>query len=312
MSTEEINEKFHKVIAERPEMLNSLIKEFFEEYLKELEKYENNFEVKRQTDLIAGICENLEGYELLKYNFVKFLKNMMVATYTPINSDIILEFLSNLKSFTYKIEINSNFNQSVRVSLDIIVREIFLYFIAFSLKNQNYSLIGDLLHSNYHFINPFFPSQENHYFVDFDNRGQIHTNDCLEGIFEEDNGSAYGKLLIKRLPPQLNETFLIDADLLCCYVSFLDYDKFSKDWFPFTYIFKKDLFEFFVKMTYYNFFEKVKVIFDVETKSDFEKKVKSSKNTDLGKKNVKLTKNQGNWVKPVEELVDLSKIASKK
>ena len=254
----------------------------------------------------------IEDYSVLKNDLVVFLAKMFkVARYEEIDSEIIIEFLSNIRSLL------SGNNQYSLVNFDFMLREIFLYFIAYALKNKNYSFIADLLYSSYYFEDYAYTSRDTKYFVALDVRDRIHTNDILGISFKADNGNSFltplGELLLRRAPSNLKE-FLVDADLLCCYVYYMNKDKFGdRDWLPFTYVYKQsDSIDYFARLTSKKYFAKIKEVFDVDSADEFRKKVISTHDTSLFRRQVRFSNDWRKCVEPIESYINLDKICSER
>ena len=203
-------------------------------------------------------------------------------------------------------------------NFDFMLREIFLYFVAYALKYKNYEFIADLFYSPYYFEDYAYTSNDTKYFVDLDVRGRIHTDDILGISFKADNGNSFitplGELLVRRVPPRLKRELLVDADLLCCYVSYMNKDKFGrKEWFPFTHLYKqKESIDYFTKLNSKKYFNKIKEVFDVDSADEFKEKVALTHDTLLGRRQVRFSNAWGDCVEPIEEYIDLSKLCSER
>ncbi len=188
--------------------------------------------------------------------------------------DIIIDFFVKIYSLTQPI-IGESYNTKNIINFDFMMRELFLYLIAIALKYGNYNFISELLNSPYYFEYVSNSLNDAQSFVNLDNRGEIKTDAYLTRYYntiEEIPLTGLGKLLTDRLHNNYSIDNLVDADLLCCYISVLNSKE--HDWFPFTYIYKSsDYFTFFRKLTSKRYFEKVKCIFDVNSINDLKKKI---------------------------------------
>lgn len=311
--TKTIIKRFDSQVEANPEKLNYFIEDFFNEYFEYLKTFKVDLSGKDNVSASKEIYKSLEEYDALKNDLVTFLEKMFkVARYKEIDSEIVIEFLSNIRSLL------SGSEQYSLANFDFILREIFLYFIAYGLKYKNYAFIADLFYSPYYFEDYAFTSKDTKYFVDLDVRGRIHTDDILGFSFKADNGNSFitplGELLIRRIPPRLKGELLVDADLLCCYVSYMNKDKFGrKEWFPFTYIYKQsDSIDYFTRLTSKKYFNKIKEVFDVDSADEFKEKVVSTHDTYLGSRGVRFSNARGRRVELIEVYIDLSKLCSER
>ena len=115
-------------------------------------------------------------------------------------------------------------------------------------------------------------------------------------------------LVIKRLPDNINKDDLINADLLCHYISVMD----NLRWFPITYIYRlrdDGKFELFNRLVSQRHFEKVKILFNVQTVKELQEKIKAIKEAD---KNPGQIRYSGSFdsVTPIYQLIDIEKIGT--
>lgn len=310
--TKTIIKRFDSQVEQHPEKFNYLIEDFFNEYFEYLKTFKIEFTTQDTDTASKEIYKTIEEYDTLKNDLVIFLEKMFkVARHEEIDCEIIIEFLSKIRSLL------SGTNPYSLANFDFMLREIFLYLIAYALKYKNFKFLADLFYSPYYFEDYAYASKDTKHFVDLDVRGRIHTNDILGISFKADNGNPVitplGELLVRRMPPKLKRDLLVDADLLCCYVSYMNKDKFGKDWFPFTYVYKEsDTIDYFTRLTSKKFFEKIKEVFDVDSADDFKEKVISTHDTHLSRRELRLRNAWGDCVEPIEEYIDLSKLCSER
>lgn len=311
--TKTIIKRFDSAIDNHPERFNYFIEEFFDAYFEYIETFKIESSSNDKVTVSKEVLKSIEEYDALKNDLVAFLERMFkVSKYQNIDSEVIIDFLSNLRSFI------GRGGQHPLANFDFILRETFLYLVAYALKYKNYTFIADLFYSPYYFDDYVFTGNESRHFVDLDMRGRIHTDDILSYSFKADNGNSFitplGELLRRRVPPKLKQELLVDADLLCCYVSYMNKDKFGrKEWFPFTYIYKQNSsIEYFTRLTSKKYFDKVKEVYDVDSFDEFKEKVASTHDTSLARREVRFRKALGEYVEPVEAYIDLDKIGSER
>lgn len=318
--TSNILSNFNYKMENHPEKLDSIIEEFFEYYYEYLKEFEIEFSDITEITIANEIYKNLEKYEILKHDLEEFLEKIFkTGKYQKFDSDILIEFLTKTYSLTKINETDKKYNRYSFVNFDFILREIFLYFIAYGLKHKNYDILGDLFYSPYYLDNAFSYNNGIYHYVNLDNRGSIPTSEILDIYYKNEKEKNFitpiGELLLKRIPHNLTKEYLIDGDLLCCYISYMNYDNFEKyDWFPFTHIHKKryESYNLFRKLTSKKFFNSVKTMFDVDTVEEFKQKVISTRTLPLGRGEVRFSHPMFGYVKPIEEYIDLDKICSER
>ena len=319
-NTSNILSNFDYQLENHPERLDSIIEEFFEYYYEYLKEFEIEFSDSTSITIANEIYENLEKYEILKHDLEEFLEKIFkTGKYQKFDIDILIEFLTKTYSLTKINETDKKYNRYTFVTFDFILREIFLYFVAYGLKHKNYDILGDLFYSPYYLDDEFDYNNGIYHYVNLDNRGSIHTSEILDVYYKNEKEmnliSPIGKLLLKRIPHNLTKEYLIDADLLCCYISYIDYDKFEKyGWFPYTHIYKhrNEPYNLFRKLTSKKFFNSVKTMFDVNSVEEFKHKVISTRTLLLGRGEVRFSNSVLRYVKPIEEYIDLNKICSER
>ena len=162
-----------------------------------------------------------------------------------------------------------------------------------------------------------YTSKDVNHFVNLDLRDRIRTDAILGISFKSDNGRPFitplGELLVRRIPPKLKRELLVDSDLLCCYVSYMNKNEFGKDWFPFTYLYKQsDYIDYFTRLNSKKYFNKIKKVFDVDSADEFKEKVLSTHDTLLFSRGVRFGNAWGDCVEPVESYIDLDKICNER
>ena len=317
--TDSIISNFEYQMENHPERLDSIIEEFFEYYYEYLKEFEIEFSDSKTITAANEIYENLEKYEILKHDLEEFLEKIFkTGKYQKFDSTILIEFLTRVYSLT-KMRETGKYNRYSFVNFDFILREIFLYLVAYGLKYKNYDILGDLFYSPYYLDDTFDYKRDISHFVNIDNRGSIPTSEILDIYYKNEKEmnlvTPIGELLLKRVPSNLTREYIIDADLLCCYISYMDYDKFEKnDWFPYTHVHKhrSEPYDLFRRLTSKKFFNSVKTMFDVDNVEEFKEKVISTRNLRLGKGEVRFDNPMFGYVKPIEEYIDLDKIGSER
>lgn len=313
--TNEVVKRFNYIIDHQSDKIDQVMEEFYENYYEYLKSFPIELNSKDKDSVVTEIYDNLEDYQLLKKDFEKFADLLTKkGKYHDIDYNIIVEFLTNVHSLTNRQ--NNNIYEVCK--FEFILKELFLYLIAYGLKNKNYQMIEELLHSPYYLTDEYYQQKSTQHFVELDMRDIIDLNNYMDYYFKKIDKMNYctpiGELLIRRIPHNLIKEYLVDADLLSCYVSFLNKEKYNNEfWFPYTYAYKGrgNTFEMFRRLTSRRYFEKVKKIFDVETIEEFKIKVKSTNDSYLGQRKMKLNE-CFDYVHPIEDYIDLDEIGNEK
>ncbi len=319
--TNEVVKRFNYSIQHHPNEINPIMEEFCEEYYEYLKTFTIEFSSNNINTISGELYKDLEEYQQLKNDFEEFIDILSKkGKYYGADYRILVEFLIKVHSLTFNRRDRKSMNTYDLYKFSFILKELFLYMIAYGLKNKNYNLITDLLHSPYYLTDENNQLKGTQHFVELDIRSQGDINGYIDNYYKENENTNYisplGQLLISRLPISLNSEYLIDADLLCCYVSFLNKEEYKNEfWFPYTYVYKGrrwDSFEIFRRLTSKRYFEEVKEIFNVKTINEFKSKVISTHDSLLGQRQIRLSNSWGEYVEPIEEYINLDEIGCEK
>ena len=114
-------------------------------------------------------------------------------------------------------------------------------------------------------------------------------------------------LIIKRIPEGFTVDMVVEADLLCHYISQLN----KSHWFPITYIYKRGkYFDFIQRFISNRHFEKAKGVFGVNTPLELQEKLRSYKDSDKSPEKMRHNNAMFDYVKPIYTIIDIEKIAS--
>jgi hypothetical protein len=112
--------------------------------------------------------------------------------------------------------------------------------------------------------------------------------------------------IIKRVPEDMNQNHIIDADLICYYVSVLE----NISWFPMTYVYRtRGRFELFDRLISLRHFEKVKILFNVKNPKELKDKLTSIKEKDTNPDRMGYS-GSFDRVLPIYSIIDIEKIAT--
>lgn len=251
------------------------------------------------------LYNSLVSYKPLREDYIKFVD--ILSSYQIENSEeIIIEFFENAPVYNSPRDENTGSWSGTRFEIfKIIFHELFIYTIAICLKNKDYNLVADLLHSKYYKKEKYRNISEPESFVYLYN---YHQN--LENYFSQvyNKISGFGHYVITNLSDALKKEDVILADTLCYFVSYLDSNSVYETWFPNTYVYgENNKNNFFEKITSEKHFEKVKILFNVKTKQELQQKLNdyASKNNER----IRYGRNGFSRVPFIHELIKPDKIA---
>lgn len=221
------------------------------------------------------LIDTLKSYKPLREDFIKFL-NLITSSVIENIDELLIEFYEDAPLFYKPRDTTGSWYPADYEVFKIIFHELFIYTIAISLKNKNYKLIADLLHTKYYkrdeyrlknepetysFLYTFHENLENYYSKKFNKI------------------TGFGDYLITNLSESISKSDLILADTLCYFVSYLENGSIYDKWFPSSYLYGERLvgMTFFEKMTSNKHFEKTKEIFNVINKEELKLKLNNYK-----------------------------------
>jgi len=261
--------KFKKLIKENPESINENSNEFFTNYLNDLNSITFDDINDNEIDLIKNaLIKHLNDYKFLRDYFIDFFSLISKKSYSNyLDFEIVTDFLEELK--LYNKYYNNEFkSQSESIFSYLIVYELFLYIISICFRNKNYSLAHDLIYNPY-----FFKDRNSEYSDEPKFYKEFNTHvvllDKLKYYFNEWSYFALGYLLRDNINMYFDFEELVDVDLILFYIGLMNFN-FRTSWYPNIYVFKSnEKIELLKKMSKKIFFDKIKIIFEVNTPEEF-------------------------------------------
>lgn len=290
-----------------PEKVNSYSDSFIETFLESL----LDFQFKSSSSAIdvygKEILDNIYSYKVLREDFLDFL---LITTKPEYNLDveILIGFFEKKNQFTNPKD-RGGYNNYDFENFSFIFQELFLYTIAICLRNKNYKLVEELLYSKFYFIDSYSGKTEAKSFTEI-----YKYNDIIENYLKRSFNkiSGFGHLIITNLSEKIRKEEIIFADVFCHFIADLYPSNNYRDrWFPRTYIYKEwyNTFDFFDRLTSQRYFEKVKGIFNVESKEEFQKILNDYKNSKNGKDRIRF-ENSFDSLPYLHEMIDIDNIAA--
>jgi hypothetical protein len=300
-----ITRGFDNQISKNPKRINSVLREFLEEFFSDLKKYSLSTPSRDYYLLGKEIYDKLNSFMPLRNDFIAFFDKITREEY-EFDIDILLRFLEKLPLLKRPLDNRSSWSSAEFEHFKFIIHELFIYLIVVGLKNENYKFLEELFYYKYFFQDQYQYRNEPKPFTEFYNLTEI-LDDYYKKAFSKNFLSPMADFLMKRIPEGYSAELLVDADLLCCYIAELN----GLQWFPLTYIYKDEQrnVQLFHRLSSSRHFEKVKVLFGVTTPEEFKEKLRKLEKNHTSFKDVRYA-NSHDYVLPLFELISIDKIAS--
>ncbi|MBE0662819.1 MAG: TIR domain-containing protein [Bacteroidales bacterium] len=305
--TSSIVRSFDNQISKSPKRINSIIREFLDNFFEDLKDYSLNLIGTR--DVLAfgkAIHDNINSYTPLRNDYIIFLDKLFKSE-LEFDIDIFIKFFEKLPILKAPQDNRSSWSPSEFDNFRFFIHETFLYTIAAGLKNEKYKFIEEILYSGYFCQDKYSSKSEPQRFDALYN--YVETFDkYYKETYSKNFISPMADLVIKRLPENISKDDLINADLLCHYISVID----NLRWFPITYIYglrDEGKFELFNRLVSQRHFEKVKTLFNVQTIKELQDKIKAIKEADKNPERIHYS-GLFDSVAPIYQLIDIEKIGT--
>lgn len=248
------------------------------------------------------LFNSLKSYKPLREDYIKFID--ILSSQNDENShEIIIDFFENAPLYERPKEDTGGWIPANFEIFQIIFHELFIYNIAICIKNKNYKLISDLLHSKYYKKYNYRRKNEPDSFVFLYNHNKYLETYCSQ-VYNKATG--LGDYIITNLSDSLKREDVILADTLCYFVSSLGNKTTSNPWFPVTYLYGKEReMIFFEKISSKNHFERIKIVFNIDNKQELEEILNASIENSIKR----ISYNRFNSIPFIHELVKPETIA---
>lgn len=303
--TSGIIRSFENQITKSPKKINSIIKDFMDEFYEDLKGYSAEVTGAKDTLTFGKIIhDNIISYTPLRNDYVTFLDKLLKSE-IAFDIEILIKLFERLPILLEPTDNRSSYNPNEWDNFRFFIHEIFLYTIAVGLKNEKYKFIEELLYSSFFFKNKYDAKSEPrkfeklYYFVTIFDQYYKQT-------YSKNFVSPMADLILSRIPNGLSKDNLIDADLLTHYVACLENLK----WFPITYIYRTtSKFELINRLISLRHFEKTKCLFAVDTPQELKDKLIQLKNNDKNPYAIRYADAYSSIV-PLYDLIDIEKIGT--
>lgn len=284
---------------------NPWLNNFLEVFYDDLKNYSlGELSEKTYYDIGKEIHDNIRSYTPLRDDYIKCLDKLL-QNVVEFDISILVKFFEKLQLLKIPQDGRSSWSEYEFDNFRFIIHELFLYTVAIGLRNRNYNFLEEILYATYFFSkgrdNPDMPERYVHFF------NHITTfNEYYNDTFTKRLISPMADLIMKRVPDNMSKDDILDADILCHYIAALD----SIEWFPITYIYREFTskgVELFSRLISKAHFEKVKILFKVNTPQELQVKLKEFQNSN-SKRVGYFTSRYG--VPLIGKLVEIDKIAT--
>jgi hypothetical protein len=276
--TSNIVRSFDNQISKVPKRVNAIIREFLDEFFEDLKGHTVDFKGTRDVIIFGkAIYDNIISYTPLRNEYIIFLDKLFKSE-LDFDIDIYIKFFEKLPILKDPQDSRSNWSQKEFDNFRFFIHEIFLYTIAVSLKNEKYKFIEEILYSGYFFQGRFEYNKEAQRFDGLYNYVDIF-DQYYKQSYSKDYFSPMADLIVKRLPDDLSLDDIVNADLLVHYIASFENLK----WFPVTYIYRtrdNGKFELFHRLVSIRHFEKIKVLFNVNSVKELQDKIEAFQTED--------------------------------
>jgi len=291
-------------MVKNPKRINSIMRDFLDEFYNDLKGNSITFSARDAFTFGKEICENINSYTPLRNDYISFI-DKITKSEIEFDIEVIIRFFEKLPLLTYPQEDRGSWSPSEYDNFRFIIHELFLYSVAIGLKNENYKFVEELLYSSYFFNDKYEYKKEPQRFDKL-----YHYIDLIDQYYKQTYSSNFfspmADFIIKRVPEDMNQNHIIDADLICYYVSVLE----NISWFPMTYVYRtRGRFELFDRLISLRHFEKVKILFNVKNPKELKDKLTSIKEKDTNPDRMGYS-GSFDRVLPIYSIIDIEKIAT--
>ena len=270
--TTSIIRSFDYLIGKNPKQVNSIIKDFLDEFFDDIKNYSLKFTNRDAFSVGKEIIDCISSYTPLRNDFVLFFDKLTKENIL-FDIDIVIKFLEKFPLLLLPQDGRNSWSDTEFDHFRFFFHELFLYLIAVGIRNENYKFIEDLLYSSYFFHDKYERRPIPKSFGEF-----YHNIDIITPYYNENSSQTFqspmADIMMKRIPENFSSNYFIEADMLCHYIGVLN----DVYWFPLTYIYEKSgKFEIFDRLISKRHYEKTKSLFNSTTPQDLKDKLNQIK-----------------------------------
>jgi hypothetical protein len=263
-----------EAVKSNKEYADGAIDEYLSTFAQNLERFRIAYEEKDIPTFDDKVIDNIEKFLPFRNEILNLFSAIAQYRDSPQTIQQLHRFFENLIPYTRKPKGMTAWKDWDFDNFLFIVRELFVYTIAFLIKHERFSSASYLMRMDY------YAEEDSDY-----GKGEIIPSPVLAhylSSLEQRNKrlklrrvSLYADLLIQRSNiPSITERQLIQADFVLFIRNCFDAirNKVGQSWWPITIIYAGRLggpCEIFVRSRSKAYFDKVKILFDIQQKDDF-------------------------------------------
>jgi hypothetical protein len=271
--TSNINKQIRDAIQRNPARLRVLIGDFKEALFELLEQ----FNIEQITDPLDEVIANkINDMLLLRNDYVEFVE--LISSYQEeVDTDIFITFFEELHNFTCPNE--DDWHQMQRDHFKFFVLELFLYTVTIFLHYSQFKAVSVLTRSPY-FIRQRFGDGQTPCTMNIFNRYVRSLDEIRNNRLGLRKISLTADIMVQRATlRKYQRNKLVESDLLMYYLSVIHQQQ---PWFPRLYIYgignKIPVLQRLISTRH---FERVRILFDVETPGELKTKILEFDNSNL-------------------------------
>lgn len=276
-----------KALIEEKKNAIIFIQDYYDTFVRALNDFkidENDLTSENYDDIVLKSIENLT---VLRDDFINFLETYLTYSIEIDNERLhsffekLLDFLLNLDGIEHQ---SNTFTSIKNDNYRFFFYEFFLYFTSVMFEKERFKELAYILHNPFILNIQKYNKTKEYNFIFFRNY-VLTLNDLRNKKLQMNRISLTADVIKARATGKIKFTQLQQADALLYYISLFLPDinsNYQRSWFPETTCYYIYSFPIMSKAISQKFFEKLKVIFDVNSKDELMQKIKyaNEKNRD--------------------------------
>lgn len=267
---------FDVQIDKHPERINSIVREFFDDFFENLKAFEIK-NIPRDARASKEIYENLMQYLPLKNDYSDMLTKLSKNS-TNFDPDLLTKLFEKTPSLLYPQNGASGWSNHQFDNFRFITHELFITAAAIFLKYERYDYLDHLFNTRYFLKDKYAQKNDPSPFHVFYRYVETITPH-YEQLKGHKVGNAQADMMLSRLSSNLSKADFINGDMLCYYIDRLNH----REWYPLTYIYGEhdgERLDFFSRLISKRHFEKIKGVLQAESIEELKERLLEVKKLD--------------------------------